>query len=364
VPPIDKADQSALYLVTLLIMALVIIVDVVLLVRWLIYQVQLNNAEGQLAPVPVVPPLPEQQAAEPLPVPQYATVGAPPAAEPDGEARPVSEAEERMDLPPPLLPPVPALANGLPRPPFAPTWSLVHPFVGFQVAMVLITLITMALLVTLHPHNYVSLMASGTFPPDMTILMLVVQNVFFVGVPAFFFYRYGTSLKRIGLAWPGWMRIVLGVVLGFALLSLANGIEAGLLVVLKHALPASTLQHLEKFSDTVDAGSLFPHMPSVWLKIAFILTGAVAAPIGEEVFFRGFVYNALKARLNVPIAIVLSGLIFALAHFNPLALVPIWLMGSLLAFTYERTRSLWVTILMHAVNNGSAFAALWFTMRH
>ena len=34
-------------------------------------------------------------------------------------------------------------------------------------------------------------------------------------------------------------------------------------------------------------------------------------------------------------------------------------MGMALAYVYERTRSLWVTILMHAVNNGIAFLLLW-----
>ena len=345
--------------VAVLLMALVVIVDVVLLIRWLIYQVQLNHAEGAYVPVPVVPPLPGQSEEERLPVPQYATIGAPLIVEP-----PLSgEAEERRELSP-SAPPLPVFAAEMPRLPFAPTWSLVHPFVGFQVAMILTTIVTMVLLVALHPRNYVALMATGTFPSDVTVLMLFAQNVFFVGVPAFFLYRYRTSLRNIGLAWPGFARILLGIGLGFLLIGLSFLVEHGLMAALRHALPAGSLAHLEKFSDAMDAGSLFPHMPSVWLKIAFILAGAVAAPIGEEVFFRGFVYNALKKRINVPVAIVLSGLLFALAHFNPLALIPIWLMGVLLAFIYERTRSLWVTILMHAINNGFAFAALWLTLHH
>src|SRR5579884_1443445 len=168
---IDKADQSTLLLATMLILALVVIVDVILLIRWLIYQVQLNNAEGSYIPIPVVPPLPGQSEEERLPVPQYATIGAPPVAEP-----PLSgEAEERRELPP-SVPPLPVFSGEMPRPPFAPTWSLVHPFVGFQVAMVFITMVTMVFLVALHPHNYMALMATGSFPPDVTLLMLFAQN--------------------------------------------------------------------------------------------------------------------------------------------------------------------------------------------
>ncbi|HLV79424.1 MAG TPA: CPBP family intramembrane glutamic endopeptidase [Chthonomonadaceae bacterium] len=361
-PPIDKADSTALFLAALVVMAMVVIADVVLLIRWLIYQVQLNAAEAQFLPMPVVPPLAGPPEAEELPVPLYATVGAPAQAAPEEEARPAPEAEAREELPPTTPPPAPGPAYSLPRPPFAPTWSLVHPFIGFQVAMLLTVIVTLGLLVGLHLRTFLSPMAAGNMPPDVIVLSLFVQNVFFVGVVAFFLMRYGTSLRRIGLARPDLRRIFLGIALGFALVFLAGQVETGFMLALKHLVPAGTLARLQKLSDLADAGSLFPHMPSVWLKIAFILGGAVAAPIGEEVFFRGFVYNALKTRLNVPLAIVLSGLAFALVHFSPLALLPIWLMGMALAFTYERTRSLWVTILMHAVNNGSAFAALWIAL--
>ncbi len=60
----------------------------------------------------------------------------------------------------------------------------------------------------------------------------------------------------------------------------------------------------------------------------------------------------------------MSGLIFALIHFSPLGLIPIWLMGMLLAYVYERTQSLWVTILMHGINNGAIFVLLWLGRIH
>jgi hypothetical protein len=100
---------------------------------------------------------------------------------------------------------------------------------------------------------------------------------------------------------------------------------------------------------------MFEKISSLQLKVLFALAGAVAAPIGEEIFFRGFLYNALKRRLSIPAAIVISGLVFAMAHFGPLAVIVIFPMGMVLAYVYERTRSLWVTIAMHATNNGLAF---------
>ena len=110
-----------------------------------------------------------------------------------------------------------------------------------------------------------------------------------------------------------------------------------------------------KLTKDLTAGGMFSNIQSLPLKIIFALAGAVAAPVGEDVFFRGFLYNALKRKLNVPAAIVLSGLIFALVHFGPLAILVIFPMGMVLAYAYEKTQSLWITICMHATHNGLTF---------
>jgi len=56
---------------------------------------------------------------------------------------------------------------------------------------------------------------------------------------------------------------------------------------------------------------------------------------------------------------VVSALAFALIHVSPLGVVLIFPMGVLLAYVYERTQSLWVPILMHAVNNGIGVLLIW-----
>ena len=104
--------------------------------------------------------------------------------------------------------------------------------------------------------------------------------------------------------------------------------------------------------------------------LLFALLGTLAAPIGEEFFFRGLVYNALKGKLQKRLrdmwrgmkaktaAMVGSALLFALLHVSPLNLLPIFVMGLAFAYVYERTGSLWIAILMHAVNNGAVFVML------
>jgi uncharacterized protein len=90
-----------------------------------------------------------------------------------------------------------------------------------------------------------------------------------------------------------------------------------------------------------------------------VLTGvfviAVAPPI-EEFFFRGFLYQALRNRLGVWGGALLSGVIFGAIHFKPEFLVPLAILGTILALLFQKTNSLWPCILVHALNNTLAFA--------
>lgn len=84
----------------------------------------------------------------------------------------------------------------------------------------------------------------------------------------------------------------------------------------------------------------------------------LAAPIIEEILFRGFFQNYLKNKVGTKAAIVLSSIVFALFHISPTqGLGNISLIGCLfvfslyLGFLYERQRSLFATISLHAIFN-------------
>ncbi|HLK55563.1 MAG TPA: CPBP family glutamic-type intramembrane protease [Chthonomonadaceae bacterium] len=212
------------------------------------------------------------------------------------------------------------------------------------------------------PQSAGAIDTSGLLSPyglAVQIGALVLQNVLFVGIVALYLRRYGTSLSEIGLRKPTPNELLLGLGLGIVLFLLATGCDLGVGVALKHISP-QLAERLTKLTEDITAGGFFDKIASNGWKLAFVLTGAVAAPIGEEVFFRGFLYNALKRRWGVPVGIIVSGLTFALIHFGPLAIIVIFPMGILLAYVYERTNSLWVTILMHMLNNGAAFMLAWF----
>ena len=78
---------------------------------------------------------------------------------------------------------------------------------------------------------------------------------------------------------------------------------------------------------------------------------ALATPLTEEIFFRGFVFPGLAPRLGVGWAMVASAAIFGLFHLSPGVLIPIFITGMLLAWLYWRTGSLWPSIFAHAGQN-------------
>jgi len=90
--------------------------------------------------------------------------------------------------------------------------------------------------------------------------------------------------------------------------------------------------------------------------VLVVLAVVVLAPIAEEVFFRGVVFNAWLRESGRRFAFVGSALLFAVIHFSLVSLVPIFLLGLALAWVYDRTGNLLAPIAMHATVNGISVA--------
>ncbi len=85
----------------------------------------------------------------------------------------------------------------------------------------------------------------------------------------------------------------------------------------------------------------------------------VAAPIMEEVVFRGIVLEGFLRNFHPKKAILHSALIFGAVHLNPWQFIGAALVGLLLGWLYYRTRSLIPCILVHMLNNLLAFGGLY-----
>ncbi len=355
-------DQQAILAVALVVMLVFGSIDIAILVQWVKYLNLMNAYNRRFRFTPPVPASytgteTEVSNGQPdflvpeIPPLELAEIGE----EPDNKLA-------QADVPVDHVPFLPATFSGAaemevsaaPVSPFAPVWSLVHPFVAFQAVMGAVVLFTVFALIPTYVTGSTNPVGSA-YAMAVTILGLVLQNVGFVGITGYLVHRYGTNLKSIGLRAPKPREIILGASLGVALLLAAGALEKVVDIGAHHLLSKAFIDKIDHISAATSAGGMFEDIQSHGLKLCFALAGAIAAPIGEEVFFRGLLYNALKHRWGIKIAVLLSAICFALSHGSPLSVVIIIPMGLVLAIAYEKTGSLWVTISMHAVNNGAAF---------
>ncbi|MFN2615939.1 MAG: lysostaphin resistance A-like protein [Thermoleophilaceae bacterium] len=100
--------------------------------------------------------------------------------------------------------------------------------------------------------------------------------------------------------------------------------------------------------------------------VGLILAGVVVvavAPVMEELFFRGFLYRALRSSLRPAFAAAIVGVVFGLIHWGPggaeggLVVPPLAVLGFIFCIVFERTGSLYPVIAMHALNNALAYGA-------
>lgn len=82
-----------------------------------------------------------------------------------------------------------------------------------------------------------------------------------------------------------------------------------------------------------------------------IILAAVIAPITEELIFRAGIFRYLRTRIPRALALILPALLFALLHGNLTALVPLFALGVFFAYAYERTGSIAVPMIAHALFN-------------
>ena len=147
----------------------------------------------------------------------------------------------------------------------------------------------------------------------------------------------------------------------FPLRSLAVWLGAAVLVVPLRAVAALVAQvalggGLEQLDARMDL--IVPPGGPLGLNLLLtVLDAGLLAPMAEELYFRGLIHRWFWARLpdNPWLRLLLSSSIFALGHYDSVGVVASsFFLGLLCALAFERTRSLWVSITIHAINNSLA----------
>ncbi len=96
----------------------------------------------------------------------------------------------------------------------------------------------------------------------------------------------------------------------------------------------------------------------VWALLSFAFTAVVLAPLFEETLFRGVLLPVVGRQLGAPAAVLISALIFAIAHLSLAELVPLAVLGVGLGLLRWQTGRLGACVCLHALWNGLTFLNL------
>lgn len=183
--------------------------------------------------------------------------------------------------------------------------------------------------VALSPQLYAILDATTRFVPPLVAL-------------GFLFRKAGHATSRLGLTAKPQVGLVLGV---FAMLVIVDQ-------VLQQTIAGAEV------SDP--AGGLSATESGIWGLVLAVTSACIAAPIAEEILFRGVLFRTLANRLRVPVATLLSSAVFAVVHFyGAYGLISVAVIGVACALCFASSGRLATAILLHALYNSAIKLPEW-----
>lgn len=163
--------------------------------------------------------------------------------------------------------------------------------------------------------------------------------------------RHRSQLEMVGLSSGG---ISVGRIL-------LEGLVGGVLLMLAVALLALVIMALFKLPNQPQPFAEAISQAHSWRQLLVLMSiGSLLAPISEELYFRGLLYNYLRQHMGESAGIWLSGAVFAGMHLDAVRFIPLLCGGAGLAYIYQRTGSLYASILAHAVWNSAMTLFIWW----
>ena len=193
-----------------------------------------------------------------------------------------------------------------------------------------------------------SVKSSALSEPKLDPVGLVTSIAFqfiLAGIVTAFVISRVRPIEWLGLRWPGWRwGFLIAPVAVLIMWAFFAGLQASGFMNWIESLGVETVQDTVKILQESND-------PAVLGLMAF--AAVFAAPVCEEIVFRGYLYSASKRFAGPWAAAICSALIFGAAHGSIAALLPLFVFGCVLVFIYEKTGSLWAPIAVHFCFNGA-----------
>lgn len=97
-------------------------------------------------------------------------------------------------------------------------------------------------------------------------------------------------------------------------------------------------------------------------RLAVLVMAVAVAPVAEEMIFRGYLYPIGKRHLGPFVSMVGTSLLFAVLHGHMASIPALFTLAMCLGLAYEKTGSLLVPMIMHAVFNTVSVVAILFLL--
>jgi membrane protease YdiL (CAAX protease family) len=221
--------------------------------------------------------------------------------------------------------------NGAEPRPYPVPWSILDSWLGVG----LLALLSLGMLIIL-------LMGIGRQQYMQNASVLILELVYLLPILLIFGWRR-ISWKHLGFR-----------VFSINVLGMGCGLLVGAYVLIFAHNSLLNLLGVDTQGDQIL--EMFNQLDSpVW----FFLVAAVIAPIVEELFFRGFLFQGFRQSYGWLPALLLSSAIFGVAHLDPVSLVPTFVLGCVLAYLFHRSNSVWPGIIFHATVNSMSLIAVY-----
>lgn len=153
--------------------------------------------------------------------------------------------------------------------------------------------------------------------------------------------------QELGLdRFPSWSDIGLAILAFFPYAVLSN-IFNQTFVVLVPSYDQTQVQQLG-----------FSNFTTQYEVMLAFLALVVAAPIIEEIIFRGYLFGRLRKHAGTVVAILLTSITFAVLHMQLNVGIDVFALSILLCLLRVVTGSIWAGVLLHMIKNGLAYYVL------
>ncbi|MGL3108971.1 CPBP family intramembrane glutamic endopeptidase [Bradyrhizobium sp. BR 1432] len=191
------------------------------------------------------------------------------------------------------------------------------------------------------PMDLASLQLVGREPQALALSVTMGLPATLAAVWLAIRIKKASFVDYLALRWPAWKQLAFGAV-GLILLVLIW--ETMSRALGREATPGFMADLLKSGRDKGAA-------------MVLLFAFSVAAPMSEEVLARGFLYRGWSASfLRVPGAILLSSLVWTVVHlqYDMYFLAEVFTIGLWFGYMRYRANSLWLTAVLHALNNLTA----------